>query len=155
MATLTPTLTLKSNASTATTSPGPLSVALSLSATAAYAVDKVQANTLAVSATEAVLFDGDAISGGDGAGGTVGCWLYMKNATGSTRNIYIGLEHDGGSAANLAADDQNDDGTATAAIRFFTLKDGEFCFFPFDYTMDVIVDADGAGTLEYWLFDRA
>ena len=41
MATITPTLTLTSNASGATT-PGPLSVALSLSATDALTVDTVQ-----------------------------------------------------------------------------------------------------------------
>ena len=153
MATITPTLTITANASSATT-PGPISTAISISATTNLTVDKLQANTLAVSTSEAVLFDGDDISGGDGAGGTVGCHLYLRNATGSSRLIYIGIDHDGGSATNLAATDQADDGSATNAFRFLTLKDGEFAFLPWDYTCDLIVDADGAGTLEYFLFDR-
>jgi hypothetical protein len=154
MATITPTLTITSNASSATSSPGPISTALSISATSSLTVDKLQANTLAVTTSEAILFDGDAESGGDGAGGTVGSFLYLRNATGSSRLIYIGIDHDGGSATNLAATDQADDGTATNAFRFLTLKDGEFAFLPWDYTCDLIVDADGAGTLEYFLFDR-
>ena len=146
MATITPTLTLTSNASTASSSPGPLSVALSLSATDSLTVDKVQSELVTVSATEATLLDGDAISGGDGVGGTVGCYLYLKNATGSTRSIYVGIVADGGSAADLKASGD--------VARIMTLKDQEFAWLPWDYTMDLTVDADGAGTLEYWLFDR-
>tara|TARA_Y100000114_G_C11714344_1_gene305155 strand:- start:258 stop:701 length:444 start_codon:yes stop_codon:yes gene_type:complete len=146
MAVIKPTFSLTSNASTATTDAGPLSIALSLSATDTLTVDKVQAETVTVSTTEATLFDGDAISGGDGAGGTVGSFVYMKNTTGSTRNIFIGIVADGGSASDLTASGDT--------ARLFTLKDGEFAFFPFDYTMDLTVDADGAGTLEYFLFDR-
>ena len=67
MAVIKPTFSLTSNASTATTDAGPLSIALSLSATDTLTVDKVQAETVTVSTTEATLFDGDAISGGDGA----------------------------------------------------------------------------------------
>jgi|21_taG_2_1085346.scaffolds.fasta_scaffold07660_5 hypothetical protein len=147
MAVIKPTLTLTSNASTATTDPGPLSIALSLSATDSLTVDKVEANTLVVSTTEATIFDGDAVSGGDGAGGTVGSFVYMKNTSSTaSRLIYIGIVADGGSAADLTASGD--------AARLFTLKVGEFAFFPYDYTMDLTVDADGAGTLEYWLFDR-
>ena len=146
MAVIKPTFSLTSNASTATTDAGPLSIALSLSATDSLTVDKVQAETVTVSTSEATLLDGDAISGGDGAGGTVGCFVYMKNTTGSTRNIHIGIAADGVSAADLTASGDT--------ARLFTLKDGEFAFFPFDYTMDLTVDADGAGTLEYFLFDR-
>jgi len=146
MAVIKPTFSLTSNASTATTDAGPLSIALSLSATDTLTVDKVQAETVTVSTTEATLLDGSAISGGDGAGGTVGCFVYMKNTTGSTRSIHIGIVADDGTAADLTASGD--------AARLFTLLDGEFAFFPFDYTMDLTVDADGAGTLEYFLFDR-
>ena len=45
---------------------------------------------------------------------------------------------------------------ATDADRFFTLKQGEFAFFPYDYEMDISVDAEHADAeLEYWLFNRA
>tara|TARA_Y100000361_G_scaffold148524_1_gene161457 strand:- start:2878 stop:3321 length:444 start_codon:yes stop_codon:yes gene_type:complete len=147
MAVIKPTLTLTSNASTATTDPGPLSVALSLSATDSLTVDSVKAATLTVSTTEATLFDGSA-EGTAGTGGTVGGFIYLKNSsTTTTRLVHIGIVADDGSAADLVQ--------AGDTARLFTLKVGEFAFFPFDYTMDITVDADGAGTLEYWLFNRA
>ena len=148
MAVIKPTFSLTSNASTATTDAGPLSIALSLSATDTLTVDKVQAETVTVSTTEATLFDGDAISGGDGAGGTVGSFVYMKNTTGSTRNIFIGIVADGGSAADLTASGDT--------ARLFTLKDGEFAFFPWDCTQDILYDANGDydATLETWIFVR-
>ena len=44
---------------------------------------------------------------------------------------------------------------AGAATRLGTLKQGEFCFFPYDYSMDITIDAENAAaTLEYWLFSR-
>ena len=37
-----------------------------------------------------------------------------------------------------------------------TLKQGEFAFFPYDYEMDISVDAEhNDAELEYWLFNRA
>ena len=155
MATITPTLTLTSNASTATASPGPLSIALSLSATDELTVDTVQSKivTFADATSHVVLWDGDVLTGGDGAGGTVGGFLYFKNTSASAM-VYIGLEHDGGAAADIGVDNQADDGTATAAIRLLTLKAGEFAWIPFDGTMDVIGDSSAAATLECWYFDR-
>ena len=146
MAVIKPTFTLTSNANSASTDPGPLSVALSLSATDSLTVDSVKAATLTVSATEATLFDGSA-EGTAGTGGTVGGFIYLRNnSTTAARLINIGIVADDGSAADLQ-------GSGDVA-RLFTLKVGEFAFFPFDYTMDITVDADGAGTLEYWLFNR-
>tara|TARA_R110000803_G_scaffold47592_4_gene99227 strand:+ start:7236 stop:7664 length:429 start_codon:yes stop_codon:yes gene_type:complete len=141
MATITPTLTLTSNAASATTLPGPLSVALSLSATDALSVDTVQSKIVTVSATHAVLWDASAISDGTQTAGTDGGFVYVKNLTG-TSNIYIGY----GTAANMAADD--------TAIRLMTLLPGEFAWFPWDLNADIAVDAAGAGTLETWYFDR-
>ena len=69
--------------------------------------------------------------------------------------VYIGIDHDGGSASDLGADNQADDGTATAAFRLFTLKAGEFAWMPFDGTCDIIGDASAAATLECWYFDRS
>jgi len=156
MATITPTLTLTSNAAGAAT-PGPLSIALSLSATAGPTIDNVQSKivTFADATSHVVLWDGSTLSGTDTATETLamGGFMYFKN-THASANVYIGLDHDGGAAANLGAADQAEDGTETAAIRLFTLKPGEFAWMPFDGTMDVIGDSSAAATLECWYFDR-
>mgnify|MGYP001571416765 CR=1 FL=1 len=146
MATITPTLTLTSNASGATT-PGPLSVALSLSATDSLTVDTVESKTLVFSGAgdHQVLFDGSAKDDG-GTAGTHGGFVYLKNATASDLDIYIGAVADATGASDLAAADD--------AVRLFTLKQGEFAWLPYDYTMDIVTDAEGAATLEYWLFNR-
>ena len=155
MAVIAPTITLTSNASTATTDPGPLSIALSLSATDSLTVDTVQSKiiTFADATSHTVLWDGDVLSGGDGAGGTAGGFLYFKNTSASAM-VYIGIDHDGGSASDLGAADQADDAAATAAFRLFTLKASEFAWIPFDGTCDIIGDSSAAATLECWYFDR-
>ena len=147
MAVITPTLTLTSNASSATTNPGPLSVALSLSATDTLTVDSVEAATLTVGTTVQLLFDGSAKDLGSGVAGTNGGFLYLKNASAADHDVYIGIEADGATPTEL---EPNDD-----AQRLFTLKQGEFAFLPFDYTMDITVDGENAAaTLEYFLFNR-
>ena len=147
MATITPTLTLTSNSSSATTLPGPLSVALSLSATDALTVDTVEAATITPSTTVGLLFDGSAKDAGSEVAGTNGGFLYFKNTSPSDHDVYIGIEADGATPTELQ-------GNADAQ-RLFTLKQGEFAFFPYDYTMDITVDAEHAtATLEYFLFNR-
>ena len=44
----------------------------------------------------------------------------------------------------------------TEATRLMTLLPGEFAFFPWDMTADIIEDANGTytGALEAWLFIR-
>ena len=147
MATITPTLTIAANASSATT-PGPISTALSISATTALTVDAVEAKTLTFTGAgdEQTIFDGSAQDNGSEVAGTNGGFVYFKNATTSDLDVYIGIVADEGSATDLAA---NGD-----AARLFTLKQNEFAFVPFDYTMDIIADAEGAATLEYFLFNR-
>ena len=146
MATITPTLTLTSNASGATT-PGPLSVALSLSATDLLTVDTVESKVYSPTTTHATLFDGSALDAGSEVAGTNGGFIYFKNASAADYDIYIGVEADGASATAL-------EGNADAQ-RLFTLKQGEFAFFPYDYTMDITVDAEhNEASLEYWLFNR-
>ena len=147
MAVIKPTLTLTSNASSATTDPGPLSVALSLSATDSLTVDTVESKNFAPSATHSILFDGSAKDAGSEVAGTNGGFIYTKNTSTSDYDVYIGIEADGASATALEGD--------ADAQRLFTLKQGEFAFFPYDYTMDISVDAEHAdATLEYWLFNR-
>ena len=142
-----PTLTLTSNASSATTDAGPLSIALSLSATDSLTVDTVESKIITPTTTVSTLFDGSALDAGSEVAGTNGGFLYMKNTSTSDYDVYIGIEADGASATELQ-------GNADAQ-RLFTLKQGEFCFFPYDYTMDITVDAENASaTMEYWLFNR-
>ena len=147
MAVIKPTLTLTSNSSSATTDAGPLSVALSLSATDSLTVDTVEAATITPSTTVSTLFDGSAKDIGSEVAGTNGGFLYFKNTSAADYDVYIGIEADGASATELQ-------GNADAQ-RLFTLKQGEFAFFPYDYTMDITVDAENAAaTLEYFLFNR-
>tara|TARA_R100000008_G_scaffold78588_1_gene59656 strand:+ start:85 stop:531 length:447 start_codon:yes stop_codon:yes gene_type:complete len=147
MATITPTLTISSNASTATSSPGPLSVALSLSVTGDLTVDTVESKNYSPTTTHATLFDGSALDAGSEVAGTNGGFLYMKNTSTADYDVYIGVEADDASATAL-------EGNADAQ-RLFTLKQGEFAFFPYDYTMDITIDAEhNDATIEYWLFNR-
>ena len=147
MAVIKPTLTLTSTASSATTDPGPLSIALSLSATDSLTVDTVESKIVTPTTTDSLLFDGSAKDDG-GTAGTHGGFIYMKNTSTSDYDIYFGVIADGGSVTDMEAADDAD--------RFMTLKQGEFCFLPYDYTMDITVDAEhNDATLEYWLFNRA
>jgi hypothetical protein len=147
MATITPTLTLTSNASTATASPGPLSVALSLSAIDSLTVDTVESRVYNPTTTVSLLFDGSAKDAGSEVAGTNGGFLYLKNASTADYDIYIGIEADNATPTEL-------EGNADAQ-RLFTLKQSEFAFLPFDYTMDITVDAEhNDASLEYWLFNR-
>ena len=147
MAVITPTLTLTSNASTASTNPGPLSVALSLSATDVLTVDTIEAATITVGTTVQTLFDGSTKDVGSEVAGTNGGFLYFKNTSAADYDVYVGIEADGASATELQ-------GNADAQ-RLFTLKQGEFAFLPYDYTMDITVDGENAAsTLEYFLFNR-
>jgi hypothetical protein len=147
MAVITPTLTLTSNASTASSSPGPLSIALSLSATDSLTVDTVEAATITPSTTVSTLFDGSTKDIGSEVAGTNGGFIYFKNTSSSDYDVYIGIEAHSATATEL-------EGNADAQ-RLFTLKQGEFAFFPYDYNMDITVDAEHAtATLEYFLFNR-
>jgi hypothetical protein len=147
MAVITPTLTLTSNASTASSSPGPLSIALSLSATDSLTVDTVEAATITPSTTVSTLFDGSTKDIGSEVAGTNGGFIYFKNTSPSDYDVYIGIEAHSATATEL-------EGNADAQ-RLFTLKQGEFAFFPYDYNMDITVDAEHAtATLEYFLFNR-
>ena len=147
MAVITPTLTLTSNASTASTNPGPLSVALSLSATDVLTVDTIEAATITVGTTVQTLFDGSTKDVGSEVAGTNGGFIYFKNTSAADHDVYVGIEADSASATELQ-------GNADAQ-RLFTLKQGEFAFLPYDYTMDITVDGENAAsTLEYFLFNR-
>ena len=153
MAVIKPTLSLTANANTATTDPGPLSIALALSVTDSLTVDLVESQIISIAndSSHGLLFDGAALGGDTETAGTVGAFLYFKN-TGSSGNIYIGVQADDDTAADIGRANQVDDFSATT--RLFTLKPGEFAFMPYDYAMDITYDASAAATLEVWRFDR-
>ena len=149
MATITPSLTLKANASSAST-PGPMSFALSLSATDDLDVTKVETKIIdtkidhTASIDAGVLWDAsDYTASGDA--GTDGAFVYIKN-TSSTATHEISIGH--GSAAHILGS-----GNTT---RLMTLKGGEFAFFPWDCTADIVYDANGdySAILESWIFVR-
>tara|TARA_R100001463_G_scaffold87235_1_gene141935 strand:+ start:228 stop:674 length:447 start_codon:yes stop_codon:yes gene_type:complete len=148
MAVITPTLTITANAASASSSPGPSSSAISLSVTDSITVDVLKASTVTPSTTVGLLFDGSAEDAGSEVAGTNGSYIYFKNTSAADHDVYIGIEADGVTPTELQ-------GNADAQ-RFMTLKQGEFAFFPWDYTMDITVDAENAAaTLEYMLFNRA
>ena len=150
MGVIKPTLTLTANASSASSEAGPMSVALNLSATDSHTVDKVLTKILDVKGDHTasdgagVLFDAsDYTSSGDA--GTDGAFVYLKNLS-STQGHHIYIGH--GSATAMQAG-----GNTT---RTMTLQGGEFAFFPWDCTQDIVYDANGdyTATLEAWLFVR-
>ena len=150
MGVIKPTLTLTANASSASTDAGPLSIALSLSATDSLDVTKVETKILDVkgdhtaSVDAGVLWDASDYTA-SGVAGTDGAFVYIKN-TSSTDGHHITIGH--GSAANLSTD--------ASTTRLMTLRGGEFAFFPWDCTADVVYDANGdyTGALESWIFVR-
>ena len=141
-------ITASKNSTTNTADKGPLSIPISIVTNNKLSVDDVRSSIVTVGTSESTLFDGDLL-GTAGTGGTIGGYLYLKNVStaSTTKFINIGIEPDGGTAEDL----QN----AGDAQRLFTLKTGEFAFFPYDYTMDIVIDATHADQkLEYWLFDK-
>ena len=171
MGILKPTFSLVQNADNAKSSAGPISMALSLTTPAVdITCDNVNHKIVTVGTTSTLLYDGSKMATGhgivtagrtddtdEGEGGTYGSFIYLLNTStvdsGTTNVIYIGIDHDGGSG-ELQADDQTED--FTGATRLFTLKCGEFAFFPFDYTMDIFADANLADQkLECWYWNRS
>ena len=136
MATITPTLSLTSNASTAST-PGPLSVALSLAATKALTVNgNVTSKVCGVTTTHTdnLIFD---------ASITNEAYIYINNTSDST--VYV-TNADAGTDAN----------------RFMALRAGEFAWFPWfaastGTATDIYLDHSSGGTknVEYWIFEVA
>ena len=115
----------------------------------------------------------------------VGCWVYMKNTTATTSNHIIAIGHTthldasvdsaldsfaadgtglvGGGSADSGSDidltplvEANTNNFNSSNKRLFSLRAGEWCFFPYDFTGDLYCQATGGSqTLEFWRFDRA
>ena len=152
MATITPTLTLTANDSSHSTTPGPMSFALSLSAADNLDITKVETKILDVkgdhttSIDAGVLWDASDYTA-SGTAGTDGAFVYIKN-TSSTDGHHITIGYTTGGAKNLSGDGDGQ--------RLMTLRGGEFAFFPWDCTQDILYDANGDynAALETWIFVR-
>jgi|TARA_R100000084_G_scaffold108522_1_gene71377 hypothetical protein len=130
MATITPTLTLTSNASSATT-PGPLSFALSLSATDSLTVNGVVTSNIVTCTTNHAdnkILDASALGAS---------YVYIKNISDTTIYLCIG---DAGTTTNNA----------------MTIAAGEFAFFPWAGTIDYYLEsASGSKKAEYFIFAQS
>ena len=145
MGVIKPTLTVTANSSTASKEAGPLSMALSLSATDSLSVKAVTSKIVSPTvADDQGLWDDASLTAGTETSGTDGGFVYVKNLHASY-NILIG--HAAAQALEGAGE----------ADRLMTLKPGEFAWFPWDFTADLIMDAVGGTAtngLESWVFTR-
>ena len=179
MAIITPTFQLKSNSETSSSNAGPASIALALSITDSLSVDTFTHFTIEDVRTAVnganddedapygqVLIDGSdetasahTTSSGSGTVDHHGCWVYIVNTTATTSNHLIAIGHtndsDVGSGGFTALVDGDNNTHADENSRLFSLRAGEFAFFPYDYTGDLYAQATGANqSLEFWRFDR-
>jgi len=111
-----------------------------------------------------------------------GCWIYILNTTAVSSKHIIAIGHTlhgdiaddsatdgpiaatgtGGGSNDADADNDltpiveaNTDNRAEENKRLFSLRPGEFAFFPYDYTGMLYCQATGASqSLEFWRFDR-
>jgi hypothetical protein len=141
------------------------------------AVDTVDQRLFTTSTTLTQLLDGFDVGGATKTVGSVGCYIYLKNhsvtanehimvaiVTGSIQS-HTNLDGSGTPSAvsgtnspvqPAAALTSALDATDNKTLRTFTLRAGEFAFFPFDYTGDIYYEsATGNPKLEYWRFDKA
>tara|TARA_R100000152_G_C6776989_1_gene206548 strand:- start:2012 stop:2551 length:540 start_codon:yes stop_codon:yes gene_type:complete len=178
MAYIKPTFSITAeNNDDAKSSPGPFSFTLNLATTPTadasgrLTVDRTIQNTYKTTSSPVQILDGHDVMTLHGSDvwtpGSVGCFLYMKNTdTSGTDSIYVGIvsncnRNDGtltgadGATAPAASGDGHLANTDNTTLRTFTLKPGEFAFFPWDYTGDIYVENNaGDPVLEWWLFDR-
>jgi len=185
MATITGQFNLTSNSASAATNPGPFSVSLAASITKAVNVDLVDHFTIASVRTGfddtgfasnspygQILVNGSDFTASAHSDGTTldhhGCYIYIVNTTAVTSNHIISIGH---TTDADAGDDSEAGGTGGADLepivagdadtmadknqRLFSLRPGEFAWFPYDYTGDLYAQATGASqSLEFWRFDR-
>lgn len=113
-----------------------------------------------------------------------GCYIYILNTTATTSKHIIAIGHtthldaavddtldsfgadgtgaSGGGSADSGSDvdltplvEANTDNFNSSNKRLFSLRPGEFAWFPYDYTGDLYAQATGASqSLEFWRFDR-
>jgi len=156
MAIITPKLTITSNSSdyAVATEQGPISVAMSLITSTPVTCVGVESGILTVNTADNAtgwLFDGSLGEDADnGVMGVDGSYIFLKNmtATTSANLILVGVVADVTETVTAMEADES-------AARLFSLKPQEFAWFPFDHTMNIMVDTDTDGTkLEWFRFDR-
>ena len=153
MATITSGLTITANDSSHAT-PGPLSFALNLNQSKAISgLTKVETKIMDITAGSEddathMIFDASSYLGTNPAEKeNDGGYVYLRNMladpSDNTHDIYIGFT---AGAKDLATDGN--------AERLMTLKPGEFAFFPWSMTQDLVADihTTHTGALEAWLF---
>ena len=173
MATITPTFSLKTNSHTVSNLPGPFAISLAGSFTKNITVDACEhfvVNDVPHGALNwtntsvwdrAKLIDGSADhpDGGDAESTTSqldGCWVLIVNTTATTSNELIHIGHTSDADASADGHTYTTIGGANDGERLFTLKAGEFAWFPFDFTGDLNCSATAASqTLEFWRFNRS
>ena len=169
MATITPTFQIKANSSYNSTTAGPfspsllgsISKSLTISNATHFTVNDVPHGALNWTNTStwdrAKLIDGSADHSGDAvatSASLTGCWVYIVNTTASGNEL-IHIGHTSDADASTDGHTYTTIGGANDGERLFSLKAGEFAFFPFDFTGDLYCAATAASqTLEFWRFDR-
>ena len=153
MATITPALTITANDSSHAT-PGPLSFALSLNQSKAISgLTKVETKIMDItagseSAATHTVFDKDAFVSSGAQTDQDGGYVYLRNMLADNspvdrlHDVLIGF----GGAKDLDGDGES--------VRLMTLRPGEFAFFPWDMTEDLVCDIKETNdaALEAWLF---
>ena len=156
MAIITPKLTVTSNSSdySVVAEQGPISVAMSLITSTPITCVGVESGILTVNIADNAtgwLFDGSLGEDADGGVmGVDGSYVFLKNSTAltSANLILVGVVAD-------ATETVTPMETVEDEHRLFSLKPQEFAWFPFDHTMNIMVDTDTDGTkLEWFRFDR-
>jgi len=151
MATITSGLTITANDSSHAT-PGPLSFALNLNQSKAISgLTKVETKIMNITAgSEAdathMIFDASTFTSSAQVE-VDGGYVYLRNMladpSNNTHDVHIGFT---AGAKDLAADGNVE--------RLLTLKPGEFAFFPWSMTQDLVADINETNdaALEAWLF---
>jgi len=107
------------------------------------------------------LIDGDVDhpDGGDAESTTSqldGCWVLIINTSPSTSTELIHIGNTSDADASADGHTYTTINGANDGERLFTLKAGEFAWFPFDFTGDLYCSATAASqTLEFYRFDRS
>ena len=155
MATITPTLKIVSTAVDSGTGFGPSHFAMTLDQSQGLTVARHKITEFEIdTGANTILINGSEETAAF-APGVNGCYIYMKNTTaGGGASICVGIGDDG---LTPAVDDGTTDLTRshTDSARTFSLKPGEFAWFPYDYCGDIIAQATANDQyLELIQFDR-
>ena len=184
MATIKQTLILSANDNKTSAIPGPFTTPINLKTSALsldvdqavhYTIPSVRADfdatNFAMNAPDGqILINGSDYTASAHSDGTTldhhGALVYLLNTTATTSKHIIAIGHTtdadagddsetgvGNDLEPIVNGDNND--MADKNQRLFSLRAGEWCFFPYDYTGDLYCQATAASqSLEVWIFHR-